>query len=180
MRRDKNELISALFAFLVYQAISMIFMGLEMHTMNMNYTYIATLSVLIGSTYMLKFPFSSLSQGVRRIIFMFSLVVVLGIFIWFMQTAERQMSLMNFTLWYDIIVNGIVVGGFMLMLGLRTKEGSLRLKALGGGTGVVSCCVVSNGAMLGGAILTSSAFAFLAPILILGSLLIARGRGSQA
>ncbi len=174
LRREKNDLLSALFAFLVYQAISMFFMGVEMQTMNMAYGRVAALSILIGSAYMLKFPFSRFSSWTRRIVFMFSMIMALSIFAWFIQTPEKEMALMHFVLWYDIIVNGIVVGGTMILFGLRTTERVFKMKALGGGSGVVSCCVVANATMLSGAMLTSSAFQFLAPILILGSLLFVR------
>lgn len=170
-KKDGNELVGALLAFLVYQAVNMFFMGLEIHTMNMLYGNISALSVFIGSAYMLKFPFSSFSRGTRKSLFFLVLIVVLGVFAWFMQTEARQITLMHFTLWYDMVVNGIVVGGFMFLLAIRTTESRLRVKALGGSSGVVSCCVVSNGAMLGGAIMTSAFFGFLAPVVILASLL---------
>jgi hypothetical protein len=170
-KKEKNELIGALLAFLGYQAINMFFMGLEMQTMNMLYSNVAALSVLVGSAYMLKFPFSSFSKGTRRLVFFISLIIGLGIFAWFMQNETREMALMNFILWYDIIVNGILVGGFMLLLAIRTSEKWLKIKAFGGGTGVITCCVVSNGAMLSGALLASSFFGFLAPIVILVSLM---------
>lgn len=170
VRENNNELIKALFAFFIYQAISMFFMGIEMHTMNMDFGRIAALAVLIGSVYMLKFPFSALSSSTRRIIFMGSLIATLSIFAWFIQTPEKEMGLMNFTIWYDLIVNGLFVGGTILLFGFRTPERIFKLKAFGGGSGVVSCCVASNATLLLGAILVSSFFQFLAPILILGSL----------
>lgn len=176
-RREKNELVSALFAFLVYQAISMFFMGVEMHTHNMIYGNIATLAVFIGSVYMLRFVFSPFSKVTRRVLFLLCMVAVLAVFLWYVQTPERNMQLMHFTLWYDIIINGIVVGGSILLMGLKAT-GLLKLKAFGGGTGVVSCCVVANGAMLTGAMLTSSVFQFLAPVLILSTLMISR-KGQQ-
>ncbi len=175
MRREKNELISALFAFLCYQAGSMFFMGLEFQTMNMNYGYIAALFILIGSAYMLKFPFSSFSRPVRKAIFGLSIVAVLAIFVWFMQTSERQVALMHFTLWYDLAINGILVGGFMILLAFRTTSGPLRIKAFGGGSGVMSCCVLANSAMLGGAMVTGATFGLLAPVVILDSLFWPRG-----
>jgi predicted tellurium resistance membrane protein TerC len=46
MREQKNELIAALFAFLVHQAISMLAMGLEKQTMDMNYAYVSALATL--------------------------------------------------------------------------------------------------------------------------------------
>jgi len=172
--KEKNELVAALFAFLSYQAVSMFFMGLEMQTENMLYSNLASLAVFVGSVYMLKFPFSSLSRGTRRVVFFGSLVAALGLFAWFMQNEMRQMQLMNFTLWYDLVVNGLVVGGFMLLLALRTAEHWLKLKAYGGSFGVLTCCVAANATILGGALLTSSVFQFLAPVIILGSLIFAR------
>lgn len=169
-KQGKSELVGALLAFLVYQAISMFFMGIEMHTMNMLYGNIAGAAVIIGTAYMLKFPFSGFSEKTRRLVFLVLLVASLGLFAWFMQTADRQMDLMHFVLWYDLVANGILVGGSILIFGLRNREAALRKKALGGGTGVLSCCIAANGFMLTGAMITSSVFAFLAPIFILFSL----------
>jgi hypothetical protein len=178
-KSEGNELIGALFTFLVYQAISMFFMGLDMYTMNMFYANVASLAVFIGSTYMLKFPFSKYSEGTRKILFLLSLAAVLGLFVWFLQTEERQMILMNFTLWYDLLINGLVVGGFIIFLGVNSTENWLRIKAIGGGSGVVTCCVAANASMLVGAIAVSSVFQFLAPLLILGSLTFARRKQNQ-
>ncbi len=168
--KGKDELMWALFAFLVYQAINMFFMGIEMKTHNMMYSNIAAFAVLMGSVYMLKFPMSSLSKNIRQVAFVFSTILVLGVFAYFMTSEALQMKLMNFTLWYDIFVNGIVVGGFMLALGLRAQEREVKIKALSGSSGVVSCCVAANGAMIAGSMLTSSFFAFLAPLFILRTL----------
>ena len=55
-----------------------------------------------------------------------------------MMTPERQMALMDFTLWYDIIVNGLIVGGSIILFGLSTLHHSARLKSPGGRT-VVRC-----------------------------------------
>lgn len=173
-RKEKNELIGALFAFLMYQAVSMFFMGLQMQTMNMDYSLIASFAVFVGSAYMLKFPFSSFSRTVRQAIFSVSIVAAIALFVWFTLTPERQMALMHFTLWYDLIVNGLVVGGSILIFGFAARERALKIKSLGGGSGVVSCCVAANTAMLSGALITSSVFAFLAPALILGTLFTGR------
>ncbi len=169
-RREKNELVGALFAFLVYQAISMFFMGVEMKTMNIMYSNIAALSIFIGSAYMLKFPFSRLAEKTRKTIFSLILMVLLAVFVWFMQTPERQMDLMHLVLWYDLVANGIIVGGSILIFGFKTSETMMKTKAIGGGTGVMSCCIIANMAMLSGALFTSTIFAFLAPVFILYSL----------
>jgi peptidoglycan/LPS O-acetylase OafA/YrhL len=175
-RREKNELVGALFAFLCYQAVSMFFMGLEMQTMNMLYSNIAALAIFVGSAYMLKFPLSKLSEKVRRGLFLLILVILLALFVWFIQTPDRQMDLTMFTMWYDLVVNGIVVGGSIILFGMRAVEKTFRRKAIGGGTGVVSCCVIATGAMLGGALLTGTIFSFLAPIIILSTLRQGKGQ----
>ncbi|MDP3996428.1 MAG: hypothetical protein Q8P86_01890 [bacterium] len=176
-RRERGELLGAFLAFLTYQALAMIFMGIEFHTMNLLYGEIAAVAVFVGSAYMIKFPFSSFSRGTRRIVFLLTLIVSLAIFTWFLLTPERKMLLMPFVLWYDIIVNGLVVGGAIIIFGMRVGPPQ-RMKALGGGAGVVSCCVVANASMLSGAFITSAFFQFLAPVLIIGSLVFARKRQS--
>ena len=173
-REEKNELMGALFAFLVYQALAMIFMGLGMHTMNMMYDNIGSLAILIGSVYMLKFPFSSFSERTRKVFFMLSVIVVLVLFVWFITSPAREMQLMNFSIWYDVIINGVVVGCFMILVGLRTTQQWLKIKAVGGGTGVASCCIVANVATISGAVVLSSVFQFLAPIIIVGSIVAGR------
>lgn len=169
-RREKNELVGALFAFLCYQAISMFFMGVEMQTMNIIYSNIAALAIFIGSAYMIKFPLSKLSESARRNWFLIVLLILLSAFVWFMGTEARQVQLMHFVLWYDLVVNGIIVGGSIILFGVRSVERMARRKALGGGIGVASCCVVANGAMIGGAMLFGTIFSFLAPIIILSTL----------
>ena len=98
-RREKNELVGALFAFLSYQAVSMFFMGLEMQTMNMLYSNIAALAIFVGSAYMMKFPLSKFSEKTRGVSFLVILVALLGVFAWFMGRPEKQMDLMHFVLW---------------------------------------------------------------------------------
>ncbi len=178
-KEEKNELVGALMAFLVYQAFSMFFMGVEMHTMNMLWSNLAGLAVFIGSAYMLKFIFSPFAEKTRKNLFRLALIVAFGLFTWFMQDEAKQMELMHFTLWYDLVVNGLVVGGAIIVFALKTTEKWLRTKALGGGGGVVTCCVVANATMLSGAMLVSSFFQFLAPVMILGTLFYARKKQNQ-
>lgn len=174
LREEKSELTSALFAFLSYQTINMVFMGLEIFTENMVYGRISALAILLGSTYMLKFPLSHFSSWARKVVFMLSLIVALGLFVWFIQTPETEKMLMKFVLWYDLIVNGILVGGTMIIFGLRAVERVYKMKAIGGGAGVISCCVIAGSAFLSGAMLTGAVSSFFAPILILGTLFLKR------
>lgn len=176
LREERSELLSAFFAFLVYQAVSMFAMALALQTQNIAYANISGLAVLLGSVYMLKFIFSSFSMTARKVIFMTLLVIVLSIFAWFIQTPERGLLLEHFIIWYDIVIIGVIVGGSIIAFGIKTSERWLRFKAIGGGSGVVTCCIVSNMALLGGGILLSSLLHLIAPFIILTSLIIARHR----
>lgn len=169
-KMENNELINALFAFLIYQFFGMVFMGIEMLTMEIMYSNIAALAIFIGSAYMLKFPLSKLSQKNRNISFLVVLVVLLLIFGWFMMTHERQYMLMHFIMWYDAVVNGLVVGGSIILFAIMTRERMKRKKALTGGAGIMSCCIVANTSMMFGALAVSAVFQFLAPLLILLSI----------
>lgn len=177
---ERTELMNALLTFLVYQAIAKFAMGFQMYTGVAILGQVAVLAVLIGATYMLKFPFSIFSSAwVRRVLFMVAFGVSVLAFAWFLQTPEKQATIMSFIVWYDLVVNGLVVGGTIILYGLRSSDRFYRTKALSGGSGVMSCCVVANVAMISGAALVSSFFQILAPVLILGSFMITKHNKNQ-
>ena len=89
LREGEKELISALTAFLIYQTFAMIFMGLGMQYMNMLLERLGSLAVFVGSVYMLKFPFSVLSEKARRTSFLLTMLAVLVIFTYFVTSPER-------------------------------------------------------------------------------------------
>ncbi|GEM_PF-1510583 len=173
-KQEKNDLMGALLAFLIYQAFAMILMGIGMQTHNMLYDNLGSLAVFVGSVYMLKFPFTVFPEKTRKIFFYLAMIAALVLFGWFMMTPEREMMLMKFILWYDLIVNGIVVGFFIFFFGLKANERAVKVKAMGGGVGVATCCIAANAAMIMGAMIVSSVFQFLAPIIIIFSIVTGR------
>ena len=179
-RTERNELIGALLAFLTYQAVAMVAMGIEIYTHNILYGIISAIAILVGSVYMLKFPLSFFKENVRKTAFKLALLIVLVVLGWLVLTPSGTRAMMSFTIWYDVFVNGVVVGFFMLIAGFKASERWLRVKALGGGIGVASCCIVSNVAMVSGAIAVSSVFQFLAPIIIISTLMAGRKMQKQS
>lgn len=170
----KNELMTALFSFLLSMAFALILMGAGEYLKNMIFGYLGTLAILIGSVFMLKFPLTFFSEVSRRTLFQLLLGGVLLIFVWMVISEMGRQLMPQFIMWYMIIVSGIVVGFFIFFVGLRSKERAIKIKATGGGLGVASCCVVSHVASMSGAILLSAIFQFLAPILLILSLLAGR------
>lgn len=170
----KNELMTALFAFLLSMAFALILMGVGEYSKNMVFGYLGTLAILIGSVFMLKFPLTVLPAVSRRTLFQLLLGGVLFIFVWMVISETGRQLMPQFIMWYMIVVNGIIVGFFIFFVGLRSKERAIKIKATGGGLGVASCCVISHVASMSGAILLSAIFQFLAPILLTLSLLAGR------
>ncbi len=173
---ENSDLVNALMTFFLYQAVAKFSMAFGAYTSTPIFGKLAALSVLIGAAYMLKFPLSVLSAWTRKVLFMVILIASVVVFAWFMGTPEKQDLLLQYVTWYDIILNGIIVGGTIIFFGIRNVNKVYKTKAVGGGSGVVSCCVVANVAMLSGALLTSVIFQFLSPILILGAMLFGKNK----
>ena len=167
-----NELMQALFAFLLSMALALILMGTGEYSQNITFGYLGTLSILIGSVFMLKFPLTVFSASLRKTLFRFLLLSVLAIFIWMVISHTGRQLIPQFIMWYMIIANGLVAGFFIFFAGLRSKEKALKIKAMGGGMGIASCCIVSHIASISGAIILSAIFQFLSPILLMLTLFV--------
>ena len=169
----KNELMTALFAFLVSMALALLLMGTGEYSKNMIFGYLGTLSILIGSVFMLKFPLT-MFPSVKKTLFRLVLAGVLLVFIWMVVSTFGRQTMPQFIMWYMIVVNGFVAGFFIFFVGFRSKEKAARIKATGGGLGIASCCIASHIASIAGALLVSAVFQFMAPLILILSLLIGR------
>ncbi len=166
-KEQKNELTIALFAFLVSMAFALFLMGGGEYWKNMVFGYLGVLSVLVGSVFMLKFPLTVFPESARKILFRSILVGVLMLFAWLVISPSGSMVMSPFIMWYMVGVNGLVSGFFIFFVGLRAKEKWLKVKATGGGLGIISCCIASHVAGMAGALLISAIFQFIAPLLLI-------------
>ena len=173
-REFANELMIALFAFLVSMTLALLLMGVGEYWKNMWYGYLGTLAILVGSAFMLKFPFTIFSVRVRQMLFRLFLVTVMFLFIWMVLFDSGRTLMAQFVMWYMIFVNGLVVGFFVFFVGLRSKERWLKIKATGGGVGIMSCCIASHVASIAGAVLLSAIFQFIAPVILVASVLLGK------
>lgn len=170
----KNELMTALFAFLVSMAMALILMGTAEYSKNILYGYLGSLSILLGSVFMLKFPLTVFPTTQRKTLFQLILLGLLIAFIWMVVSTTGRQLMPQLIMWYMIVANGLIVGFFIFFVGLRSKERALKIKATGGGLGIASCCIISHVASMSGAILLSAIFQFLAPILLVLTLFTGR------
>lgn len=173
-REMNNELMEALFAFLVSMAAALLLMGTGEYLGNMFFGYLGSLAIFIGSAFMLKFPLTVFPETTRKILFRLFLIISFISFMWLVLSPSGQKIMPMFVMWFMIVVNGLVAGFFLFFAGLRAKERAIRIKATGGGLGIASCCIVSHFASMSGAILLSAVFQFMAPLLLISSVFIGR------
>lgn len=173
-RKEPNELMAAFMAFLISMAISLAFMAGAMLWGIPLLGMIGTVAILVGSVIMLRFPFSYFEPTTRSI--MFGTAVVLAfLFLFFMMVVPAGQRLMSdLVMWFMIIVNGIMVSLFMIQRGLAAQARWFKVKTIGGGVGIASCCLVSHLAALNGMMMLMAVSQFMAPIIIAVSIHLGR------
>ncbi len=173
-RRERTELMTSFLAFMVSNAIGMAFMGLGPIYNSSTTMDIGTFAILIGSAFMLKFPLSFAPEAWRKGLFYVALVGTVVLSWWMSFTMSGMHYGMDVMNWFVIVIDGIVVGGLMIVMGLKAHERWFRVKSSGGGAGVMACCLVSQAATMSGAVITSAVFQFLAPIIMIGAIVVGR------
>lgn len=170
--REKSELMSAFLSFLISMAGTSFFFGLGMYTNSSISWFLGLFFLFTGSIFMLKFPLSALSEPLRKPLFYLAMLASWVVIIWLMVSQFGRANMMPFSLWYMIIVNGFITSFYMIWIGIQAKENWLKLKAIGGGAGVASCCMVSHSLMMTGiptAMMMGVFFQMIAPAILLFS-----------
>ncbi len=170
----KDEMTISLFAFLLNMVFTLSFMSFGMYLNNILLIDLGVFSFLVASTFMLKFPLTVFSKSLRETIFYIMLVVSLLLFLWIVFSPTGFKSIAPLILWINLGINGIVTGFFVFLVGLRAHERWVKVKAVGGGLGVMTCCVASEVATLAGSVFFFGLFNFISPIILTISVLLGR------
>lgn len=136
--REHNALSDAFLAFLASTAAALGLVGLGQYAEADLLSLLGTFAVLTGSCFMLKLPLTALPKNLRNAAFFSCLVASWLILAWAMVTQVGRQLLPYVTLVYLIGVNGIVVGLTMIGIGLKSRMPWVKIKAIGGGVGVVT------------------------------------------
>ncbi|MEK9175525.1 MAG: hypothetical protein AAB795_02925, partial [Patescibacteria group bacterium] len=131
----------------------------------------------------LKFPITVFPQQWRQPLFYIFLVIVLAVNVWMIVSPIPGDQMSEIAMIFMIIVNGIITGFFMIWTGIRAASKSVKIKAIGGGLGVSSCCLVSHvlfSTQVDIGLISSVFFQFIAPFLILGSVYAGRRVQNQS
>src|SRR5690606_4567976 len=100
---------------------------------------------IFGSAYLARVPLTSLfaKLGDKLFYLLLAVSLLLGASL-FIFNMDMMMS-MEVMMYYMIGVAGLFAGGFLVLLGLfRVKNRSDKIRSVGGGFAVMSCCFLSH------------------------------------
>lgn len=172
--QDRSDLMLALNAFLYGMAFFHIFLGAGFLFHNDILIQLGAFIAFTGSAFTLKFPLSSLRSPIKEMGFYLVLAVAWSLVAWLLITDQPIAKIVSTVLLYMIIVTGFS-GLYTIWIGFKAKDNGARVKCLGGGGGMVTCCLIAdllvllNGVTLLGEILMS-----VAPVILLTSLFVGR------
>lgn len=143
-KRDK--LTTAFFVWLLGMGLLHLFLGLGIL---LNITPLLHLGVffgLTGSAYLIRIPFSGLISRYEKTGFYLVLLAGWAIVVWmFLWPHVHTMELMLRLLFgYMILVAGILPGPYLIWMGIKSRNKAAKIKAIGGGAGIISCCLVAD------------------------------------
>lgn len=173
-KEPRNEMTITLFAFLINMVLTLTFMGFGMYLNNILLIDLGALSFLVASVFMLRFPLTAFPMNIRNGIFYFMLFLSLMLFVWIVISPTGFNAIIPIITWVNLGLNGLVTGFFVFVVGLKAKERWLKVKATGGGLGVMTCCVAAEVTFLAGSAFLTGLFNFIAPIILTISVLLGR------
>ncbi len=144
LRREKTDLMYAFFAFLVGMAWLHLFAGAGTYWKQILLTHIGFFGGLTGAAYTLKFPLTSLKESVRKPLFHLALVIAWSIVAWMLIFPHSTKAMLWAGYLYMITISGGVAGLYIMWQGIKAKEIWVKVKVIGGGAGLVTCCLVTD------------------------------------
>lgn len=169
-QRSKDELMAAFLAFLAGMAAFHLALGVGSYYQNNSLVLLGLFAALTGSTFTLKFVLARFKEGVRGVLFYVMLGLVWVAFIAALFLVVPVSFVLTATLWYMIMTTGIIVGMYVVVRGFRSKERPVQIKCVGGGLGMITCCLVADITVLtSGVSVLGEALMSIAPIMIIAS-----------
>ncbi|MDD5109812.1 MAG: hypothetical protein PHI63_01175 [Patescibacteria group bacterium] len=169
---ERSELNRGLLVFLTSMAFALGFIGVAEYTKTPLLMGAMVVAVFAGGSFLLRLPCSLIPQPARRMVYATILAITGVLAAGVILVPTLQPFLPRVTTWYLMIVNGVINGLYLFTIGLRSKLASVRIKAAGGGVGIIFASLAAPVAAAAGATAaTSTAFHFLAPLIIIFTLI---------
>lgn len=178
-RREKNELMSAFFAFLAGMATFHLLLGAGFYLDNILLVHLGSLSALTGAAFTLKFPLSALEQHLRKPLFYLAMISGWLIIVWMLIFPHDLKLMLWIVLGYMIVFSGGVAGLYIVWEGIKTKDIGVKIKSIGGGVGIITCCLAADSLVLINSLsMVSELWMSIAPLVLILSIHL--GRSFQA
>lgn len=175
----KDKLTTAFFVWLLGMGLLHLFLGLGILLDITTLLHLGVFFGLTGSAYLIRIPFSGLIPRYEKtgfyLVLLAGWIIVAWMFLWpHVHSIELMLRLL---FGYMILVAGILPGPYLIWMGIKSKIRAVRTKAVGGGIGIISCCLVADlfvlVAYMGVAILPEFLMT-IAPIILIASVLYGR------
>jgi len=143
-RQEKTELLSAFFAFLVGMAAFHILLGAGFYWNELLLIHLGSFAAVTGAAFTFKFPLTALSRSSRRPLFYLALILGWLIIVWMLIFPHQTQTMLLLVLGYMIVVSGGIAGIYIIWNGFRAKENWVEVKCVGGGAGLITCCLAAD------------------------------------
>lgn len=175
----RDKLSQAFFAWLLGMGLLHAFLGAGFLWSVTPLLHLGIFFGFTGSAYLFRIPLSGIIPRYERI--GFYLVLLAGWIIVTWMTIWPHLHTIELMLWllfgYMILVAGILPGFYLIWMGIKAKDKATKVKGIGGGIGIISCCLVADLLVLFvfmGVAFWSEFFMALAPIILIIAVLYGR------
>jgi len=176
LKKEKTELMYAFFAFLFGMAVFHILLGFGFLWNSHFLIILGAFAALTGTAYTLKFPLTALRNHLaRKILFYIALTIAWLIVAWLIIFPHMMETMFWLVFGYMILVSGGISGFYIVWTGFKLKERWLKIKCIGGGSAIITCCFVADLMfLLMGMSVLGEIFMALAPMILISSIYLGR------
>jgi len=162
--------------FLAGMASFHLLMGASMYWTNTTLAILAAFGAITGSAFLLKFPLLVLpSLAVRKSLFYGALAIGWLLMIWLLLFQGGLQTAMMTGAIYMIVVSGTISGFYIVWKGFHLEDPALKVKCIGGGCSILSCCFLAHLIVLTvGLNVFAKTFIVLAPVALIVVVYLAR------
>ncbi|MDO8561699.1 MAG: hypothetical protein Q7S05_02630 [bacterium] len=145
----KEQLIQSFFAWLFGMGLLHFFLAAGFFWDVNALLYIGMFGALTGSAYLLRIPLRGLWPRHETVVFYTVLLAGWFIIAWMLLASNYSLELMlNIMFGYMILVGGILPGPYLIWIGLKSENRAMKVKGIGGGIGVILCCLLADSLVL--------------------------------
>ena len=173
--RDKNNpLVLSFFSFLAGMAIFHLLLGAGHYFHSTQLVHAGIFFVLTGSAFMVRFPLSN-HPKFEKAGFGAMLLIAWSISLLLIIYPHHSETVMSMAVFAYLMIAAGFSGGYMIIQGLSCTEIWMKIKAVGGGIGLIICAFMANiFVFFSGFSLIPALLVILAPMILLCSVLMGR------